>query len=111
MSVRDRIFAAASWWVAIIAALGLLMNVEPPLHPDARRHCLFGLVGNLALAILYLPVAVFGRSGDLVAALASCLTCLWGAVALTNTAAAVVGRGPFFTTLDGAERPSDADLL
>jgi len=100
MSTRDRIVAAASWWFALIAALGLLLRADPPLHPDARRHCLFGLVGNLALALLYIAVAVtIGRSGEVGAALTSCLTCLWGAVALANTAAAAMGRGPFFTTL------------
>jgi hypothetical protein len=107
MSTRDRILAAASWWFALIAAVGLLVRAEPPLHPDARRHCLFGLVGNLALAFLYIVVAVLGRSGELGAALTSCLTCLWGAVALTNTVAAAVGRGPFFTSLE----PSGEGLL
>jgi branched-subunit amino acid permease len=108
MSTRDRIVAAASWWFALIAALGLLVRAEPPLHPDARRHCLFGLVGNLVLAFLYIAVAAFGRSGEAGAALASCLACLWGAIALTNTVAAVVGKGPFFTSL---ERSSGGDLL
>jgi hypothetical protein len=107
MSARDRIVAAASWWFALVAALGLLMRAEPPLHPEARRHCLFGLVGNLALALLYIAVAAVGRSGEAGAALASCLTCLWGAVALANTAAAAAGKGPFFTTLE----PSGEDLL
>jgi hypothetical protein len=55
--------------------LGLLVRADPPLHPEARRHCLFGLVGNLALALLYIAVAAFGR-GEAGAALASCLTCL-----------------------------------
>jgi hypothetical protein len=36
------------------------------------------------------------------------LTCLWGAIALTNTAAAVVGKGPFFTSLEWS---SGGDLL
>jgi branched-subunit amino acid permease len=108
MSTRDRIVAAASWWFALIAALGLLVRAEPPLHLDARRHCLFGLVGNLALALLYIAVAAFGRSGGAGAALASCLACLWGAIALTNTAAAAAGKGPFFTSLEG---PSSGDLL
>jgi uncharacterized membrane protein YjjB (DUF3815 family) len=108
MSTRDRIVAAASWWFALIAALGLLVRADPPLHPEARRHCLFGLVGNLALALLYIAVAAFGRSGEAGAVLASCLTCLWGAIALTNTAAAATGKGPFFTALEG---PSGGDLL
>jgi branched-subunit amino acid permease len=111
MSTRDRIVAAASWWFALIAALGLLVRADPPLHPEARRHCLFGLVGNLALALLCIAVAAFGRSGEAVAALASCLTCLWGAIALTNTAAAAAGKGPFFTTLETPESPSGGDLL
>jgi hypothetical protein len=69
---------------------------------------LFGLVGNLALAFLYITVAVVGRSGEVVAALASCLTCLWGAIALANTTAAAMGKGPFFTALE--ESPG-GDLL
>jgi hypothetical protein len=95
MSTRDRIVAAASWWFALVAALGLLVRAEPPLHPEARRHRLFGLVGNLALAFLYIAVAAFGRSGEAGAALA-------------KAAAAAMGRGPFFTTLEG---PSGGDLL
>jgi hypothetical protein len=108
VSTRDRIVAAASWWFALIAALGLLVRADPPLHPEARRHCLFGLVGNLALAFLYVVVAAVVRSGDATAALASCLACLWGVVALANTAAAAAGKGPFFTSLEG---PSGGDLL
>ncbi|MFZ8843669.1 hypothetical protein [Thermoflexus sp.] len=111
MSTRDRIVAAASWWFALVAAFGLLARAEPPLHPDARRHCLFGLAGNLALALLYIAVAALGRSGEAGAALASCLACLWGAVALANTAAAATGKGPFFTTLETPESPSSGDLL
>ena len=82
--------------------IGLLLR--PLLHPAARIHCLGGLIFNLAFFVLgwvLFPGLSRALGADLFSAVRCAVNLIFLSVAIANTAAALTGRGIFFSEVSG----------
>lgn len=95
---RDKILAAVSWWIGLVGLIGLALK-NPPLHPAARQHCLFGLVMNVGGFLILQAFGFLARHPDVGPVFACMSLFVWlllVGVAAANTVAALMERGPFF---------------
>jgi len=102
MTPKDKFFGAIAWWIGLVGLIGLLLR--PPLHPAARVHCLGGLIFNLAFFVLgwvLFPGLSRALGADLFSAVRCAVNLIFLSVAIANTAAALTGRGIFFSEVSG----------
>lgn len=90
MSWRDRIISALAWWIGLVGLIGLVL--KPPVHPDARPHCLLGFIVNAFLLALQM-MARWEPSLSPVLWWLGFIAFFYG---ITGTILALMGRPPLF---------------
>lgn len=90
MPTRDRIVAAVAWWIGLVGLIGLAL--KPPIHPDARPHCVLGFLVNVFLLALQMMTRM-ELSLSPILWWVGFLAFFYG---LTGTILALMGRPPLF---------------
>jgi len=109
MTTRDRILGAISWWIGLVGLVAGLLNLTPPMHPAARRHCLMGFAGNVIMFILRFW-ADLTLPSDVASAFVMVTGCLWLLIALVNTVSAAMGHDVFFFDVIAESKPSRPEI-
>lgn len=107
----EKFITIVCWWQPFVALISLFFGSAPR---GLKRHAKWSVLTNLAILVLAVFFgALFAGLGFLVAgeqgaswgaAVAGIFGFLLFIVALVNTVAVVAGRGPYFSSADGAGR-------